>query len=64
MLDGVKKVLGSRKALAVISAIALIVLRDVVGLDEHFANEIIKLVLLYVGTQGLVDVTVAARGAK
>lgn len=55
---------GSKKATAVLGGALVLVLRNYLGLDEQTAAELVKLILTYVGAQGLVDVGLAFAGHK
>lgn len=64
MLDGLKKLLASKKALALIVGILTVVLQTGFGLDPAFVDEIVKLVMTYLGAQGIVDVALVLKNVK
>lgn len=64
MLDGLKKLLTSKKALALIVGILTVVLQTGLGLDPAFVDEIVKLVMTYLGAQGIVDVALVLKNVK
>jgi hypothetical protein len=55
---------GSKKATAVLAGVLLVVFRQALGLDEQTASELVKLIMSYVGAQGVVDLALAFSGAK
>lgn len=55
---------GSKKATAVLAGVLLVVFQGALGLDEATAGELVKLLMTYVGAQGIVDVGLAFSGAK
>jgi hypothetical protein len=64
---GMKALLSSKKALATISGVLIIVLVNIVGLPEASAititEAIIKLIGILVGVQGTVDIAKAIKGS-
>ena len=53
---------GSKKATAVLGGVLLVVFRGALGLDDQTAAEIVKLIMSYVGAQGVVDLARAFAG--
>jgi len=46
----------SKKLSAAIAGILLVLLQDVLGLTPESAGELVKLLMVYIGGQGVVDV--------
>lgn len=55
---------GSKKATVVLVGILTVLLRDAVGLSDEMVGEIVKLVMAYIGGQGIVDVALVMRDRK
>ncbi len=55
---------GSKKATAVLGGVLLVVFRDFLGLDDATAAELVKLLMTYVGAQGVVDLALSFAGKK
>lgn len=55
---------GSKKATAVLAGVLLVFFRSALGLDDATAAELVKLLMSYVGAQGVVDLALAFSGAK
>ena len=53
---------GSKKATAVLGGVLLVVFRSALGLDDQTAAELVKLIMSYVGAQGVVDLALAFAG--
>lgn len=55
---------GSKKATAVLAGVLLVFFRSALGLDDQTAAELVKLIMSYVGAQGVVDLALAFSGKK
>lgn len=55
---------GSKKATAVLGGVLLVVFRNALGLDDQAAAELVKLIMSYVGAQGIVDLALGFAGVK
>lgn len=55
---------GSKKATAVLVGVLLVVFKDALGMDPATAANLVKLIMAYVGGQGLADLGLALAGTK
>jgi len=59
MIKGIRL---SKKMSAAVAGIALVLLQDVIGLTPDAAGQLVNLLMVYIGGQGIVDVGKAIKG--
>ena len=55
---------GSKKATAVLAGVLLVLFQGTLGLSPELAQQLVQLIMVYIGGQGLVDVALAFSGHK
>lgn len=63
-MKSVKEFFGSKKIKVFLIGVFALALKDLLGLNEEAVNNIMSLVVVYIGGQSVIDVALVAKGKK